>query len=181
VAWGRVCRSLELGGLGIFSLKVLGWALRMRWLWMAKTDPEKPWTLLPMQIPETMKGFFSIVVITEIGNGNSTLFCTDRWLQGKRLEDHAPKLFAAVPKRIRNDRTVHEALSNRRWLTDIRGACSTAPLRRLARRLFLMLRNSGAVAPLEAAIRAGCVELSVPVADCDGVIRLHTDPFRWRS
>jgi hypothetical protein len=29
--------------------------------------------------------------------------------------------------------------------------------------------------------RADGVELSVLVADCDGVIRLHTDPLRWRS
>jgi hypothetical protein len=32
VAWGRVCRPVEFGGFGIFSLKELGWALRMRWL-----------------------------------------------------------------------------------------------------------------------------------------------------
>jgi hypothetical protein len=32
VAWGRVCRPIELGGLGVFNLKELGWALRMRWL-----------------------------------------------------------------------------------------------------------------------------------------------------
>jgi hypothetical protein len=70
--------------------------------------------------------FFSIAVITEIGNGTSTLFWTDRWLQGKRIVDLAPKLFAAVPKKI--DRTVHEALSNRRWLTDIRGAITVGVL-----------------------------------------------------
>jgi hypothetical protein len=29
VAYGRVCRPLELGGLGITSFKELGWALRM--------------------------------------------------------------------------------------------------------------------------------------------------------
>jgi hypothetical protein len=27
VAWGRDCRPLELGGLGIFSLKEFGWAM----------------------------------------------------------------------------------------------------------------------------------------------------------
>jgi hypothetical protein len=34
--WGKVCRPLELGGIGISSLKELGWALRMRWLWLEK-------------------------------------------------------------------------------------------------------------------------------------------------
>jgi hypothetical protein len=32
IAWGRVCRPLHLGGLGISSLKELCWALRTRWL-----------------------------------------------------------------------------------------------------------------------------------------------------
>jgi hypothetical protein len=44
VAWGIVCRSLELGGLGISSIKELAWSLRMRWLWLAKTVPNHPWT-----------------------------------------------------------------------------------------------------------------------------------------
>jgi hypothetical protein len=60
-----------------------------------------------MQLPETVKAFFSIAVITEIGNGSSTLFWTDRWLQRKRIEDLAPRLFAVVPKRIRNNRTCY--------------------------------------------------------------------------
>jgi hypothetical protein len=37
VAWVKVCRPTELGGLGISDLKTLGWALRMRWLWLQKT------------------------------------------------------------------------------------------------------------------------------------------------
>jgi hypothetical protein len=32
VAWGKVCRPMELGGLSISSLTELGWALRMSWL-----------------------------------------------------------------------------------------------------------------------------------------------------
>jgi hypothetical protein len=52
VAWGRVCRPLHLGGLGISSLKELCWALRMRWLWLHKTDPRKPWANLAIQVPK---------------------------------------------------------------------------------------------------------------------------------
>jgi hypothetical protein len=46
VAWGRVCTPVELGGLDIFSLKEFGWALRMRWLWLSKVEPDKPWAVL---------------------------------------------------------------------------------------------------------------------------------------
>jgi hypothetical protein len=47
VAWDRVCRLLQLGGLGISSLKELIWALRMRWLWLQKIEPNRPWCSLP--------------------------------------------------------------------------------------------------------------------------------------
>jgi hypothetical protein len=42
VAWATICRPMKLGGLGISSLKELGWALRMRWLWLEKIDPDRP-------------------------------------------------------------------------------------------------------------------------------------------
>jgi len=50
VAWGKVCHPLELGGLGISSLLELSWALRMRWLWLQKTESNKPWADLPIQV-----------------------------------------------------------------------------------------------------------------------------------
>jgi hypothetical protein len=40
IAWVKVCQPIELGGLGITDLKSLGWALRMRWLWLQKTQPD---------------------------------------------------------------------------------------------------------------------------------------------
>jgi hypothetical protein len=32
VAWERVQRPLEFGGLGVNNLKIMGWALSIRWL-----------------------------------------------------------------------------------------------------------------------------------------------------
>ena len=116
VAWGRVCRPLELGGLGISSLKDLGWALRLRWLWLGKTEPDKPWSSLPMQFSKKMMSFFSAAMLTEIGSGSSTLFWQDRWIHVKKIEDIAPRSMAAVPKKIKNSRSVHEALIDRKKL-----------------------------------------------------------------
>lgn len=45
VAWGKACRPVELGGLGIHNLQLLNHALRIRWLWLQKSDPNKPWAL----------------------------------------------------------------------------------------------------------------------------------------
>jgi hypothetical protein len=90
VAWSRVCRPIGLGGLGIFSLKELGWALRMWWLCQARTDPRKPWSSPPMHFSGKVKTFFNAAVCTDIGNGSSTIFWQDRWLHGRRIEDFAP-------------------------------------------------------------------------------------------
>jgi hypothetical protein len=40
----------------------------------------------------------------------------------KRVSDIAPRLFSIIPKRIINRRTVQQALLNRRWIADIKGA-----------------------------------------------------------
>ena len=37
ITWPKVCMPKDLGGLGLHDLKHLGWALRLRWLSMAKT------------------------------------------------------------------------------------------------------------------------------------------------
>jgi hypothetical protein len=41
VAWSRVKRPTELGGLGILELTTLGYALRLRWEWQSRTMPDR--------------------------------------------------------------------------------------------------------------------------------------------
>jgi hypothetical protein len=106
VAWGKVCRPMELRGLSISSLTKLGWALRMRWLWLEKMDPSRPWSTLPIQIPIKAQAFFLVAMQTEVGNGANTLFWQDRWINGQRVADIAPRLLAAIPKRRVNKCTV---------------------------------------------------------------------------
>jgi hypothetical protein len=113
VAWVRVCRPVEMGGLGICSLKELGWALRMRWLWLAKVEPGKPWAGLPMHFLSNVESFFDAAIHTEIGNGCSTLFWKDRWIHGRNVMDIALKLLLVVPRRIQNSRTIHTTIANR--------------------------------------------------------------------
>jgi hypothetical protein len=43
VAWPKVCRPPELGGLGVPNLQIMGYALRMRWLWERKTQTARPY------------------------------------------------------------------------------------------------------------------------------------------
>jgi hypothetical protein len=37
IAWPKVARPKELGGLGSSDLQSLNWSLRVRWLWLKKT------------------------------------------------------------------------------------------------------------------------------------------------
>jgi len=122
VAWVKVCRPTGLGGLGISDLKTLGWALRMRWLWLQKTEPNRPWAHLPIHVPDQVKAFFAVAVISEVGDGEHTLFWADRWLHGQSISELAPRLFAVISKRRIKQHTVKEALNNRAWITDIQGA-----------------------------------------------------------
>lgn len=80
-----------------------------------KTDPGRPWTGLPIQVPGKAQAFFSRALISEVGDGSNTMFWMDKWLHGKRVSDLAPRLFGSIPKRFINKRTVQDALSNRRW------------------------------------------------------------------
>ena len=36
VAWDTCCRPTDLGGLGISNLRLTGYALQTRWLWLQK-------------------------------------------------------------------------------------------------------------------------------------------------
>jgi len=124
LAWPKVCRPVEIIGLGISNLQNLNWALRMRWIWLQKTEANWPWSAFTIQVHGCVWAFFSMAVVSEIGNGTSALFWTDTWLHGQCIADLVPRLFSLVPKRRANKRTVQEALTNYCWVSDIKGALS---------------------------------------------------------
>jgi len=77
LAWPKVTQPPELGGLGISHLQLLGWALQMRWLWLQKTEPNRPWATFQIQVHPAVKAFFRVSIVSEVGNGKNTLFWTD--------------------------------------------------------------------------------------------------------
>ena len=106
LAWPRVCRLPDLGGLGIIDLQLFGYALRMRWLWLRRTDDTRSWLHLPDVTERPVEQLFSASIFIELGDGNKALFWTDRWVQGKSLLDIAPCLCNAVGSTIKKQRTV---------------------------------------------------------------------------
>jgi len=115
-------RPIDLGGLGIHNLEIMGWALQMRWLWLEKTGAARPWAGLEIPVYPNAVAMFAVATESLVGNGRTTCFWTDRWLHGSRLEDLAPNVVKCVSLRIRKKRSVFEALQGNTWVTDIQGA-----------------------------------------------------------
>ena len=128
IAWPKVCRAKELGGLGISDLKSLSCSLRVRWPWLMKTEPNKPWASLSLQVSKEVEDLLAMAVCSEVGNGANTLFWRDKWLDGRSIKDLVPGLFALVPKRKSNRRTVLEALTDDKWIEDLHGDISVEAL-----------------------------------------------------
>ena len=55
----------------------------------------------------------------EASDGRTTLFWEDRWLDGFRIEELAPLLYAKVRPRVRASRTMVEALTNNAGARDV--------------------------------------------------------------
>ena len=63
----------------------------------------------------------SIAMTSQMGNGDNTLFWTNRWLHGCSIGDLAPTIVASVQPRLKNKRIVAQALENNTWMNDIQG------------------------------------------------------------
>jgi hypothetical protein len=73
VAWSTACQPTDLGGLGISDLKLAGYALQTRWLWLQKTDSARAWSELPIKTDPQVQAFFRASTYTVIGDGRSAL------------------------------------------------------------------------------------------------------------
>jgi len=67
VAWVKVIRPFDLGGLGIPNLEVMAWALQLRWQWFKKTRADRPRTDLELPSHPNSLALFAIAIITEVG------------------------------------------------------------------------------------------------------------------
>jgi hypothetical protein len=64
----------DLGGLGIINLEVLSWALQTRCLWLRKTQQDRPWMSMDIQVHPIVMDMFLVSVISMVGDGKSTCF-----------------------------------------------------------------------------------------------------------
>jgi len=71
VAWPLVCSPKELGGLGMPDLRFMGYALRLRWEWMRRVQPDAVWARLPSKPEKNVESMFHASVSVIIGEGAS--------------------------------------------------------------------------------------------------------------
>ncbi|GJN14674.1 hypothetical protein PR202_gb01529 [Eleusine coracana subsp. coracana] len=113
VAWPTITMPKDLGGLGITNLRLAGIAMRTRWLWLQKTDQDHAWADLQLQVEPKVQALFNASVSVHIGDGQRTMFWTDRWINGKGVANLAPTLFQLIGTRNKRTLTVAEALQGR--------------------------------------------------------------------
>jgi hypothetical protein len=119
VSWEQICTPVQFGGLGVKDLRLQGIALRTRWQWLRRTDPDRPWQGLPMMTDRDAYEVFQSLVKITVGDGKTVRFWRDRWIEGESVEDIAPLVFSAVSTRRKNCRTVEVAMTDNRWTTDL--------------------------------------------------------------
>ncbi|WVZ91592.1 hypothetical protein U9M48_037742 [Paspalum notatum var. saurae] len=115
VSWAVVARPTTLGGLGWPTLSSL-------------KENDRAWSALPIKVRKEARALFEASTLSVVGNGNNTLFWTDRWINGRTPSAIAPILFKFVRARAKRTRTVAEALPQRRWVSDIDGGLSVAAI-----------------------------------------------------
>jgi hypothetical protein len=127
VAWDTVCSPKEIGGLGIKNLKLLNHALRMCWRWLTLADADKPWHGLEFEIAKEAKEMFQSCTKYKVGNGQIMCYWTNKWIQGRSIEEIAPHLMGFVRPGAKTA-TVAMALQNNQWVAEIRGSTSIPAL-----------------------------------------------------
>ena len=96
VAWPIVCMPKHLGGLGVLDLRFFGFALRLRWEWLARTSPQATWLKLSCRAEKEVAAMTSASMRVAVGDGVSTCLWTDSWTAVGPLCSYAPNLFAAI-------------------------------------------------------------------------------------
>lgn len=69
----------------------MGLALRLRWLWLARTDTTITWLGFKFSRGFSTKAFFDASVSIKVGNGERALFWEDNWSDGCSIKILAPK------------------------------------------------------------------------------------------
>jgi hypothetical protein len=116
VAWPLVSKPKTLGGLGILNLDKFSCALWLRWLWKSWTTEDHPWkgSDVPCNLADRL--LFSASTIVTVGDGKTTKFWHDSWLDGMAPRNLAPHLFELVS---RKNKSVAIEINDGNWIRSL--------------------------------------------------------------
>jgi hypothetical protein len=118
MAWPLVSKPKTLGGLGILNLDKFSCALRLRWLWKSWTAEDHPWKGFDVPCNLADRLLFSASTIVTVGDGKTTKFWHDSWLDGMAPRNLAPHLFELVS---RKNKSVAIEINDGNWIRSLRG------------------------------------------------------------
>nr|XP_045087277.1 uncharacterized protein LOC123494868 [Aegilops tauschii subsp. strangulata] len=84
-----------------------------------KTDKDKAWTEFRIKVPPEALALYQAATRTTVGNGKSTFFWEDRWLNGSRASEIASLIYNRIPARIKRSLLVSDSLLNNSWAGQI--------------------------------------------------------------
>lgn len=87
-------------------------------------DSERAWSELPLKTTPEVLAFFNASTYHVIGDGRSTLFWEDKWINGEGISEVVPCILQLIPPLLRRRQTVREGLLNREWVRAISGGMS---------------------------------------------------------
>lgn len=96
LSWPIICRSTELGGLGVIDLRFFGFALRLRWEWLSRSELQRCWTSLPSRTEKCVAAMCAASLSVVVGDSASTRLWSDNWAPVGPLYKFAPALYAAT-------------------------------------------------------------------------------------
>ena len=67
------------------------------WLCFSRTESGRAWSNLDLQFSAVERGLFFASTRMLLGNGASTLFWEDRWIEGRSIREIAPLLCDCIP------------------------------------------------------------------------------------
>jgi hypothetical protein len=112
VNWKKVQRPKPLGGFRVLDLDLFSRALRLRWLWYAWKEPERPWVGTKVPCTEADKQLFGTCTVVTVRNGQTAKFWESSWLDGRAPRDIAPDLYKLA---WRKNRSVADDLQDDNW------------------------------------------------------------------
>jgi hypothetical protein len=103
---------------------MLNATLHAKWIWLQKTDGDRPWSRMTFAVKSHAAAIFHASVSITVGDGSTLLFWEDPWIDGLGATTIAPAIVKMVKPRFKKQRSVQAGMQGHAWTADIAGELS---------------------------------------------------------